>query len=524
MWLSAGLLLGAWILDMLTPQALVAAILLAVPVALSSLFLSLRFTHAIIVGALAADAIAGWSNGLHDGGHWTGVSIANRALAAFSFVLVGILGTLAQGAAERSGRLAARQRQSERAEAIRESFERIRSSLNVDLVARAIVRESIGTLGAHSAALYLFDASTLPGWRYRFDANATDVTVDRAAPPPALTQSFRRAVDNKSIVTLTPSDPVARFGLDELNAELAYIVPLSDVHLPVAVIVLTVTADAGFAPEPDVWLHTFAEQAGTAIAHAATFVELGRKNEALAAANHAIDERGQIIRDIVYALSHDLRTPLSAAAVTMEQALEGKYGELPERYRDIIRRSIESNGELRRLAETLLMVARYESGERSTERGPVRLGAIARSVVDELEPLWHAKRIRMRVVDDESAIAAGDASEIRRALMNLIANAVSWTPEGGTIAIGVGGTPESVTIWVEDDGYGVPHTERGALFQRLVSREAPRTGSGSGLGLYIVRRIAESHGGRAGYSPVEPRGSRFTMTIPAYAPAHRQHV
>jgi hypothetical protein len=108
MWLSVALLLGAWIVDMFTPESLVAAILLAVPVALSSLFLKKRFTAWVVVAAIIADILAGWYNGLHQGGHYTAIAIANRALAAFSIVLVGVLGSIAQTAALRSGRLAAR--------------------------------------------------------------------------------------------------------------------------------------------------------------------------------------------------------------------------------------------------------------------------------------------------------------------------------------------------------------------------------------------------------------------------------
>src|SRR5215472_6298972 len=462
MWLTIALLLGAWIADMFTPESLVAAILLAVPVALSSLFLEKRFTAWVVVAAIIADIAAGWYNGLHQGGHWTAIAIANRALAAFSIVLVGVLGSTAQTAALRSGRLAARQKQAERAESTRRAFERIRSSLNVDLVARAIVREAIGTLGVQTAQLFLTDGSTRPELSYRYDATQSDVTVERATLPPALTQFIRRAVDRRDLVTLEPNDPIARLALDALQVDAAKIVPLADAHATLAVLVLA-GGNAEGAPsdrESDVWIRSFAEQAATAIAHAATFAELGRKNDELALANRAIDERGQVIRDIVYALSHDLRTPLSAAAMTMQQALDGKFGALPEQYREIVRRSIESNSELRRLAETLLMVAKYESGEHSTQRGPVQLGSVARSVVDELDPLWHAKGIRMRVGDDEAAVAAGDAREIRRAVMNLVANAVSWTPEGGTIAVNVRRNGPTVMLSVEDDGYGVPSDER----------------------------------------------------------------
>ncbi len=521
-WLSIILLIGAWSIDMVTPTSLVAAILLTIPVALSSVFLQREFTGWIVATALVADVVAGVFNHARDGGPWDSIAIANRALAAFSIVLVGMLGDAARSAAERSGTLAARQRQAERSEAIRRAFERIRASLNVDLVARAIVRESIATLGAESAALYMLDSTGAPDICYRYGSDAADVSVDRAPPPAALGQFLRRAVDRRSIVELGPDDPVARFCLQELATARAYVLPLSDGPLPIPALVLSAGQSGDLQADTAVWMRAFAEQAGIALAQASVFVELGRKNDALATANRSIDERGQVIRDIVYALSHDLRTPLAAAAMTMHQALEGKYGPLSDAYRDILRRSIEANSELRRLAETLLMVARYESGEQSRVRAPVQLGELARNVVDELEPLWGAKGVRVRVGDDEAAVAAGDVGELRRAAMNLIANAVSWTPEGGTVVVDVRRHAGGASLSVRDDGYGVPAAERAVLFERQVSRQAPRTGSGSGLGLYIVRRIAESHGGTVTYAPVEPRGSEFTLTLPAVAeaPAH----
>jgi signal transduction histidine kinase len=521
-WLSVVLLLAAWLVDMFTPQALVAAILLAIPVALASVFLERRFTSWMVGSALVANAVAGWFNGMREGGHWDSIAIANRMLAAFSVILVGVLGNIAQSAAEQSGRLTARQRQSERAERVRRAFERIRSTLNVDLVARAVVREAVVTLGADAASLVMLEGGALGDVEYAYGKDDADVAVRRASPTVGLPQFARRAAETRDVVTLAPTDPVARLCLDALGADHARIVPLSDSRSAVAVLILSMRSPATDDPEPDLFFRSFGEQAGVAIAQATVFVELARKNEELAAANRAIAERGDVIREIVYALSHDLRTPLAAAAMTLQQALDGKYGQLPEAYREILRRSIESNDELRRLAETLLVVAKYESGEQSTTRAPVRLGALARNVVNELEPLWHAKAIKMRVVDDETAVASGDDGELRRAVMNLLANAITWTPENGTITILIRHAGNDVSVVVADDGYGVPSAERAHLFERDRTKTPGRAGAGSGLGLYIVRRIAQSHGGTATYHPREPRGSEFSLTLPAVAevPAH----
>ena len=97
-----------------------------------------------------------------------------------------------------------------------------------------------------------------------------------------------------------------------------------------------------------------------ALGQARPFLRLADQHEQIARQRNELQERSDVIRDIVYALAHDLRTPVAAADVTMTQALAGAYGDLPEAYRDILRTSIASNVDLRRLVETLLLVARYE--------------------------------------------------------------------------------------------------------------------------------------------------------------------
>jgi signal transduction histidine kinase len=225
-----------------------------------------------------------------------------------------------------------------------------------------------------------------------------------------------------------------------------------------------------------------------------------------------------VIRDIVYALSHDLRTPLAAAELTQRQALLGAYGELPEAYRDILRRSIEANADLQRLAETLLMVARYESGEASRTREPVDVAAAARKVAEDLVALAALRKIELTVSGDERGSVAGDESEIRRAIMNLASNALTFTPEGGHVQIKVTHDGGRLRVTVADDGYGVPEDAQARLFERFAG-ESSRRGAGTGLGLYIVRRIAEAHGGVAWYAPKPGGGSTFMLEFPALAVA-----
>jgi len=114
----------------------------------------------------------------------------------------------------------------------------------------------------------------------------------------------------------------------------------------------------------------------------------------------------------------------------------------------------------------------------------------------------------------QQALVLGDAAELRRALVNLIANAANWTPKGGTVTVSVTVIGRYVGIRIEDDGYGVPEDLREHMFERFVGR-SPH-GSGTGLGLYIVRRIFEAHSASVRYEPRTPAGSIFTIALPLY--------
>lgn len=225
--------------------------------------------------------------------------------------------------------------------------------------------------------------------------------------------------------------------------------------------------------------------------------------------------RSELMRDLIYAIAHDLRTPLTAAHMTLRQALGGAYGELPEAYRDILQRSIASNEDVTRLAETLLSVARYEAGEQSHRREPVNIAELCKSVALEMASLFEVRTITLRCeVTAQDTVVLGEAADLRRALVNLVANAANWTPKGGTVTLSVTVAGRYAGIRIEDDGYGVPEDLREHMFERFVGRS--RHGGGTGLGLYIVRRILEAHSGSVRYEPRTPAGSTFTIALPVY--------
>ncbi|MBV9055035.1 MAG: hypothetical protein JO078_09560 [Candidatus Eremiobacteraeota bacterium] len=508
--LCYGLLVAAWIVDLFTPQLFIAAILFNGPIALSSLALRGRLTTNLVVVAELANVVAGYVNGVQAGYRWDGIALGDRLLLAASFVLVGYLSMRAQQYAREAGASAGRVRQIQIERALREATIRVRETLNLELVQRAITRESVALLGASKAVLIARQAPFVPPLILTYAGDA-DIAVERRPLSTEMASLVARVAETGDVLHVTANDVLGRLTLEALGASEALATAIAVNGVVEHVLIDAVTAGSAFVPDAVPTLRAFAEQAAMALEQARLFTELGDRNEEIARQKNELAERAAVIRDIVYALAHDLRTPLAAEHVTMNQALSGAYGGLPDKYRGILTAALSANDDERRIVETLLLVARYEAGEASTVRQRVRCGELIRSIVEEFAPVAEIKGVALRAdVSDGSPATLGDPHELRRAIINLVANALDATPRGGNVIVRCG-LDTQVSIAVEDDGYGVPPERRSGLFQRFGGGHFR---GGTGLGLYIVRRIAEKHGGAVRYQAREPHGSIFTLTLP----------
>ena len=350
-------LLGAFVVDLLTPQLFVAAILLDVPIVLSSLGSSARFRMGLIVAALACDVIAGYVNGVQAGHHWSAIAIGDRILAGLSIVLVGYLSSAVIENAQRAGHAASQELRARREAQISAAIERVRASLSTELVLRAIAHESLELLDATEARFALAGPTAMTLVTRRGESH---VEVDEERLPPAGVSLVQRAADDGDVIAVGPADALGRLMLDTFGAQAMLAIPIADRERRFGVLLVLADKEDRLDDLRSV-ARAFAEQAANALAQARLFEQLAERNEAL-------EERSGVIRDLVYALSHDLRTPLAALGMTLRQAQAGAYGELPERYREIVERSIIATDDVQRLAETLLLVARFESGDRRPER------------------------------------------------------------------------------------------------------------------------------------------------------------
>jgi signal transduction histidine kinase len=229
-------------------------------------------------------------------------------------------------------------------------------------------------------------------------------------------------------------------------------------------------------------------------------------------------------RQFVADASHELRTPLTSVLANLELLAESLHGEEA----DAARSALRSSQRMRRLVADLLLLARTDVG-RVVRREPCDLAQIVVEAAAELGPVSAAHDISLDVGRAGPVIVEASRDELHRLALNLIENAVRHTPPGTEIRIStVAESAESAhlpageaRLIIEDDGPGVPEGLAVTLFERFVRGAGDRGGS-FGLGLAIVRAVAESHGGSVSVEPThpgaEPPGARFVVILPA-APA-----
>jgi PAS domain S-box-containing protein len=214
------------------------------------------------------------------------------------------------------------------------------------------------------------------------------------------------------------------------------------------------------------------------------------------------------------AVSHDLRTPL-AAILGLAVTLERGEIELPrEEARDLARRIARNARRLDRLVRDLLDLDRLARGIVEPKRYPTDVGGLVRRIVEESD-LVDGDRVTL---DTPRVIAAVDASKVERIVENLLANTVRHTPGDTRVWVRVVPVDDGVRIAVEDDGPGVPQDLRETVFEPFrQGPDAPEHAPGVGVGLTLVRRFAELHGGRAWVEEREGGGASFRVELPARA-------
>ena len=222
-------------------------------------------------------------------------------------------------------------------------------------------------------------------------------------------------------------------------------------------------------------------------------------------------------RQFVADASHELRTPLTALQLTLDGVRSDPHATAQD-YRDVAESAAAATARMRRLVEDMLALAEREQPPPHTL---VALSSLAESVVDEMEPVAAQRKVEIRSTVPASAIAVGDQLALRRALTNLVENAIRYNREGGHVMVEAAPAPPGhVAVSVNDDGIGIPAEGLAHVFDRFyrVDKSRSRAEGGSGLGLSIVAKIARENGGRVDVDSEPGKGSRFVLTLPAPPP------
>ena len=216
-------------------------------------------------------------------------------------------------------------------------------------------------------------------------------------------------------------------------------------------------------------------------------------------------------------MSHELRTPLNAIYGFAELMEMGIYGPVSAQQGEAIRRIRASHDVLLNLVDQVIDQARIEAGSLPLERAPVPLARVVPSTCAMVEPLARSKEIEVecRPIERRLAVEA-DPSRVEQIMINLITNAVKFTPPGGRVTVWCAPTDDRVDVMVSDTGPGIAADKLEAIFDPFyqVDQSSTRQEGGAGLGLTISRDLAKAMGGGISVSSRVGEGSTFTLTLP----------
>ncbi len=217
-------------------------------------------------------------------------------------------------------------------------------------------------------------------------------------------------------------------------------------------------------------------------------------------------------------MSHEFRTPLNAILGISGALEEGAYGPLSEEQRHALQSIIESARHLLSLINDILDLSKMGAGKFSLDIGPVEVKALCESSLQMVRQIAVAKHVSLHFdYDPQVQIIQADGRRIRQVLVNLLGNAVKFTPPGGSVGLEVRGDPEAqivrFTVW--DTGIGIDETTMQRLFHPFEQGEGGlmREYGGTGLGLALVHRMVELHGGSIAVESEPGKGSRFTVAL-----------
>jgi signal transduction histidine kinase len=255
------------------------------------------------------------------------------------------------------------------------------------------------------------------------------------------------------------------------------------------------------------------------------YCELQLKNTRLEQAVQRMKDSDRVKASFLSTVSHELRTPLTSVLGYSEMLMEGLAGPLSQEQREYLQTVMDKGDQLLALISKLLDVSRIEAAGVELSRSAVDLHGLCAEVLHTVAPQCRRKRTQITaVLPPDLLLVDGDRDKLRQVLVNLVSNAIKFTPERGEVSITASNQPADicpqVQLSVMDSGIGIPtdlHEKVFDLFYQI-DNSATRQYEGSGLGLSIVRKYVDAHEGRVWIENGPDRGAIFHLLLPAVLP------
>jgi signal transduction histidine kinase len=406
----------------------------------------------------------------------------------------------------------------EKLTALGEVSRAVNSTLDVETVLDTIVSRASQLAGAAGCSIYEYDESS-----QQFELRATHnddtefVEALRTVPLRKGEGLMGRAADMREPIQIpditqagayesSVRDTLIRFGYRALLA-----VPLLREDQIIGSLSFNRKAPGEFPPEVVDVLKTFATQSALAIQNARLFREIADKSRQLEAASRHKSE-------FLANMSHELRTPLNAIIGFSEVLTERMFGELNEKQDEYLKDIYASGQHLLSLINDILDLSKIEAGRMELELADFDLP----SAIDNALTLVRERATRRgitlgRTIDERVGMVRGDERKVKQVLLNLLSNALKFTPEGGRIDISARLQDVAAEIAVADTGVGIAPEDQEAVFEEFRQvGTADKKVEGTGLGLALSRKFIELHGGTIWVKSQVGAGSTFTFTLPVH--------
>jgi signal transduction histidine kinase len=392
----------------------------------------------------------------------------------------------------------------------------VSSTLDVETVLDTIVSRASQLAGAAGCSIYEYDEAA-----ERFELRATHnydpafVEALRAVPLRKGEGLMGRAAEMREPIQIpditqpgayqsSVRDTLIRFGYHALLA-----VPLLREDQIIGSLSFNRKAAGEFPPEVVEVLKTFATQSALAIQNARLFREIAEKSAQLEAASRHKSE-------FLANMSHELRTPLNAIIGFSEVLVDRMFGELNEKQDEYLKDIYASGQHLLSLINDILDLSKIEAGRMELELADFDLPNAIENALILVRERANRRGIKLgSTIDERLGVLSGDERKVKQVLLNLLSNALKFTPEGGRIDVRARLDDGMAEVSVADTGIGIAPADQEAVFEEFRQvGAADKKAEGTGLGLALSRKFIELHGGGIWVKSEPGRGSTFTFALP----------